>query len=210
MQTTLLTMLKGVFASTLMANEHVKDVSIADGNNAAAGNLIAGGNVLNAFSLLGDELDAFAGIALHSDLYWALEKQNEIEYLAPSEQNVAPIRTYKGKVLIVDDSLPKVAGGTSGFVYTTYLFGAGAIAYGEGVPTGEFGQNIAVEFDRDILAGVGYLTNRRHFIMHPKGLKWIGTIAGDTPADAELENAASWQRVFEKKNVRIAALKTNG
>lgn len=211
MQTTLLLMLKGIFASTTMAAEHVSDISIADGGNAASSNLISSGAVIGAFSLLGDRLDAFAGIAMHSDIYWELEKQNLIEYLAPSEQGATPIRTYRGKTVIVDDTMPKVAGGTSGFVYTTYLFGNGAIAFGEDpMPMGEFGQQIAVEYDRDILAGQGFLTNRRHFLMHCKGVKWQGTIAGDTPADSELETAGSWARVMERKNVPVAALRTNG
>jgi len=211
MQTTLLLMLKGIFASTAMANEHVKNISIPEGNAATANNLISSGAVIDTFSLLGDRLDAFAGMAMHSDIYWELEKQNLIEFIAPAEQGATPIRTYRGKTLIVDDTLPKVAGATSGFVYTTYLFGNGAIAYGEdAMPMGEFGQQIAVEYDRDILAGQGFLTNRRHFLMHLRGVKWQGTIAGDTPADAELQNGASWARVMEKRNVPVAALRSNG
>lgn len=211
MQATLLLMLKGIFASTTMAADHVKDISIADGDNAQSSNLISSGAVIETFSLLGDRLDAFAGMAMHSDIYWELEKQNLIEYLSPAEQGATPIRTYRGKTVIVDDTLPKVAGGTSGFVYSTYLFGQNAIAYGEDpMPMGAGGEQIAVEVDRDILAGQSYLTNRRHFIMHAKGVKWQGTISGDTPADGELEAGASWARVFEKKNVAIACLRTNG
>ena len=211
MQTTLLLMLKGIFASTTMANEHVRDISIVDGNAAAASNLISSGAVIDAFSLLGDRLDAFAGIAMHSDIYWELEKQNLIEFLAPAEQGATPIRTYRGKTVIVDDTMPKVAGATSGFVYTTYLFGNGAVAFGEDpMPMGEFNQQIAVEYDRDILAGQGFLTNRRHFLMHCKGVRWQGVVSGQTPSDAELETASSWVRVMERKNVPIACLKTNG
>lgn len=210
MQTTLLLILRGLFASTTMAAEHVEDKAIEDGANAATSNLISSNAALDAFKLLGDELDAFSGMAMHSDIYWELEKQDVIEYLAPSEQNATPIRTYKGKTVLVDDTMPKVAGATSGFKYTTYLFGPGAIAFGETRPMGEFGEDISVEVDRDILAGVGYLTNRRYFLMHPKGVRWQGTIAGDTPADGELEAAVSWARVYERKNVRLGALVTNG
>lgn len=108
MQTTLLYILEGVFKSTVMASEHARNLATEDGDNASAGNLISSGGVLDAFKLLGDRLDAFAGIAMHSDIYWELEKQDVIEYLAPSEQNAQPIRTYKGKVVIVDDGMPKV------------------------------------------------------------------------------------------------------
>ena len=210
MQTTLLLILKGVFGSTAMASEHVEDKAIEDGANASASNLISSNAALDAFKLMGDELDAFAGIAMHGDIFWELEKQDVIEYKAPSSQNETPIRTYKGKTVIVDDGLPKVAGATSGFKYTTYLFGPGSFCFGETTPLGEFGHDISVEVDRDILAGKGYLTNRRYFLMHPKGVKWIGTIAGDTPSDPELQANASWERVFERKNVRLGALLTNG
>ena len=39
--------------------------------------------------------------------------------------------TYQGKRIIVDDGCP-----VSGRVYTTYLFGAGAVAFGNGNPVG--------------------------------------------------------------------------
>ena len=55
-------------------------------------------------------------------------------------------------------------------VYTTYLFGQGAIAYGIGNPEG----HVATETDRDRKkgSGVNYLINRRCFIMHPRGIAW--------------------------------------
>lgn len=207
MQDTLISLLKGVFASTTMAAQHVLDRSIADGANAAATNLISSGASLDALKLLGDEVEAIQGMAVHSDIFYELEKQNQIEYLAPSEQNAAPIRTYKGKTLIVDDRLPKVAGGTSGFVYSTYLFGNGSIAFGEG----DIGADEAVKFDEDILAGEEYMAYRKQMIMHPVGVKWNGaTLAGDSPTNAELATANNWTRVYEKKNVRLLELKTNG
>lgn len=205
-QKRLISMLQGVFASTAMANEHVEDKSIADGNNAAATNLISSDAALDALKLLGDEVDAIVGMAMHSDIYYELEKQDVIEFEAVSEQ-VPDMRRYKGKFLIVDDNLPKVAGGTSGFVYSTYLFGEGAIAQGMGdMPVEE-----AVQTDRDVLAGEEYLVNREQCIMHPKGIKWLGaSVAGDTPTNAELAAAANWERTYEKKNVRLIELKTNG
>jgi hypothetical protein len=209
MQTSLIYTLTGVFASTTMAAEHVLDVSIEDGNNAAATNLISSDSAISTFALLGDELGAFTGMAMHSDVYWELVRQDVIDFEPTSEQ--APmIPSYKGKTVIVDNTLPKVAGSTSGFKYTTYLFGPGCFAFGEGTPLGEFGGDISVEVDRDILAGVGFLTSRRHFILHPKGVRWIGTISGDTPSDAEMQAAASYARVFEQRNVALAALITNG
>lgn len=204
MQTTLIQVLKGVFASTTMASEHVLDISIDDGNAAVASNLISSGATVNALKKLGDQLDAISAIAMHSDIYYELVKQDEIEFEQPSEQDTI-IQRYKGRAVIVDDAIPKVAGDTSGFVYSTYLFGMGAIAYGEGTPEEE-----AVETDRDILAGDSYLTNRRTFVIHPLGVKWQGTAAGASPTNAEFATAANWARVYSRKNVRLIELRTNG
>lgn len=205
MQATLIALLKGAFASTTMTSEHVLNLSIADGNNAAAGNLISSDATINALKKLGDALDAISAIAMHSDIYYALLKQDVIEFEQPSEQGMV-IQRYKGRAVIVDDGLPKVAGGTSGFIYSTYLFGNGAIAYGEG----EMAADEAVETDRDILAGDDYLTNRRHFIIHPQGVKWVGTATGASPSNAEFATGANWSRVYQKKNVHLIELKTNG
>lgn len=205
MQDTTISILKGAFASSTMTSEHVLNLAIADGNNAASGNLISSDATINAFKKLGDALDAISAIAMHSDIYYALLKQDVIEFEQPSEQGVV-IQRYKGRVVIVDDSLPKVAGGTSGFIYSTYLFGAGSLAYGEAA----LDADEAVETDRDILAGDDYLTNRRHFILHPQGVKWIGTASGASPTNAEFATGTNWSRVYQRKNVRLVCLLTNG
>lgn len=206
MQDALINTLKGVFASTTMLAEHVLNRSIAAGNDAAASNLISSNAALDVLKLLGDEIDGIVGMAVHSDIYYELLKQDVIEFLPASEQ-LPEMPTYKGKAVIVDDRMPKVAGGTSGFVYDTYLFGSGAIAYGEGTLEPEE----AVQVDRDILAGTELLANRRQYIMHPTGVAWqADTVAGDSPTNAELATAANWARVFERKNVKLLCLKTNG
>lgn len=206
MQDALISTLQGVFASTTMAAEHVLNLSIPDGNNAAASNLISSNAALDALKLLGDEIDAIVGMAVHSDIYYELLKQEVIDFVKPSE--VLPeLPTYKGKAVIVDDRMPRVAGGTSGSVYDTYLFGQDCVAYGEGT----LDPDEAVKMDEDILAGVELLAHRRQYIMHPLGVRWNGaSVAGDSPTNAELATAANWTRVYEKKNVKLLCLKTNG
>ena len=48
--------------------------------------------------------------------------------------------------------------------------------------------------------------------MHPRGVKWTGagTVASTSPTNTELQQAAAYLRVYEKKNVRLLELKTNG
>lgn len=201
-QKTLLASLKGIFATTL-SSTHVLDVSIATGNTAVAANKVGTDNVISAFDKLGDASADLTAMAMHSAVYHNLLKLDVIQFDQPSEQG-DPIQRYLGRRIIVDDSLPKVAAATNGFVYTTYLFGEGAIGYGEGTP------EEAVEMDRDILAGESYLVNRRHFLLHPKGVKYVGTPAGVSPTNTELETGANWSRVYQVKSVPVVALKTNG
>lgn len=84
--------------------------------------------------------------------------------------------------------------------YPIYLFGAGAIAYNERQDA------ISLETDRDIILGQDILTSRRVFTMHPRGIKWKGNAAGETPTNAELANGANWELVEDAKNVFITKL----
>jgi hypothetical protein len=69
---------------------------------------------------------------------------------------------------------------------------------------------VPVEVERQALKGMGqeYIVNRRQWVMHPRGVKWLGgTQAGVTPSNTELATATNWQRVYDPKIVRIVAFK---
>ena len=92
-------------------------------------------------------------------------------------------------------------------MYTTYLFGNGAVAMGNGSPVG----HVATETDRDKQTGAGidYLINRKAFILHPRGIAYTGAVREhvETPTRAELAMAANWKPVYESKQLRIVAIK---
>jgi len=88
-------------------------------------------------------------------------------------------------------------------IYTTYLFAKGSIGRGEGTPV----SLTPTETDRDSLAGEDILVNRRAFVLHPMGVKWVGNPAGVTPSNSELANGSNWERVYESKNIGLVALK---
>jgi len=205
-QGALISSLKGVFADNVAndSGDMVNDLAIEDGDNAAAGNLISGEAVIDTAGTLGDAADSLSAIAVHSVVFRNLQKQNLIDYVQPASADVR-IPTYLGHQVIIDDGMPRVAGGTSGYKYTSYLFGAGAVALGQGeapVPT---------ETDRDSLAGEDLLITRNHFLMHPRGIAFqAASVAGSSPTNTELEAAANWDRVYDRKNIRIAQLVTNG
>jgi hypothetical protein len=193
-QAVLLAILKGVFASSSMS-DHLLDVSGETGQDA----IISSSALIDALSLLGDAGGALTGIITHSAVMYDLAKKNILDPKigTPNSLNAPELNTYLGRRLIADDGAPAASG-----VYTTYLFGQGAIGYAEGslpVPT---------ETERKALAGNEYLVNRREFILHPRGVKWAASsISGVTPSNAELGAGANWNRIYEGKNVRIVALK---
>jgi len=168
-----------------------------------AGTKISPAAVIAAAGTLGDAFGKLTAIAMHSAVFQELQNQNVIVYEVPAGGDIK-IPTYLGYRVIVDDGMPVRAGTTDGLVYTSYLFGEGAVAYGQG------GAPVPSETDRDALAGEDYLITRSHFIMHPRGVEWLdGSVAGEAPTNAEALLAANWNRVYERKNIRVAALETN-
>lgn len=174
------------------ASSNVHDISAGVGDAA----VISGKATLDAKQKLGDNASKLTGIAMHSATYTKLQQDNLIIYLPTSDAKVQ-IPTYLGYRVIVDDSCPVADG-----VYTTYLFGQGAFALGNGsapVPT---------ETDRDSLAGEDILINRQHFILHPRGIKWTETaVAGKTPTFTEVATATNWSKVYDTKNIRLVIFK---
>lgn len=191
-QKLLIASLKGVFSSPSMES-NIHDISAeADGSFDAE-------TFIDATHKLGDAESRLTALAVHSTTYASMRKQDLIEFIRDSQNQDIP--TYMGKRVIVDDGMP-VEDGESGKVYTTYIFGDGAIGYGEG------GAPVPTETDRDSLQGDDILINRRHFILHPRGVKFTDAeVAGAAPTNTELSNADNWNRVYEPKNVRIVAFK---
>ena len=199
MQDVLISSLTGVFADNI-ANDS-SDMVVNKAVETIAGAVKLDGDLfIDGQATFGDAIGRVSGIAMHSDTYNHLKKTDNISFLRESKGDLE-IVTYRGLPVIVNDTLPKRAGTTSGYVYTTYLFGNGAFGYGQGqapVPT---------ETDRDSLAGEDILITRTHFLMHPRGIKFTSaSVAGEFPINIELQNATNWDRVYERKNCRIAAI----
>jgi hypothetical protein len=62
-------------------------------------------------------------------------------------------------------------------------------------------------------AGQTTLITRKHFLMHPRGVKFVpdGTavLDGLYPTDAELATATKWSQVYSDKNIKMVKLVTN-
>ena len=190
-QKTLISVLTGAMGSTGMTG-NVLNVST---ESEASDQLINGDTFLDASQKLGDAKDRLVAVAMHSAVETYLAKLNLIEYVRESDANPR-VPYYMNKRVIVDDGMPVSSG-----VYTTYLFGQGAVGRGEGEAP------VPVETDRDSLAGDDILINRRHFILHPRGIAFSGTPAGASPTNTELATTTNWTRKYENKNIRIVQFK---
>lgn len=207
MQKELINLLCGVFGSytegegqsattvTPLA-DHILDIS---GETGSAANISASA-FIDALQLLGDAQGQLTAVAMHSATKSYLKKCNLIT--TERDSNSVEFDTYQGRRVIVDDGCP-VANG----VYTTFLFGNGAIAYGNGSPVGFVQTETSRNPNKG--AGIDYLYNRKCFILHPRGIKWTDAVRAnvESPTRAELANAKNWQRVYEPKQIRIVAFK---
>ncbi len=194
-QAILLAKLGGVFGAATMAG-NVHDITNAAG---AAANFTAS-TFVDAVQRLGDAKEQLTGIMIHSATEASLAKQDLIATEKGSDGSVG-VKTFMGKRVIVDDGCPvDIAQGN----YTSYIFGPGAFALGNGNPVGF----VPTETARDSLAGEDFLINRKTLILHPRGVRWdpqAGVPAGVSPSNAELAIGANWTRVYENKAIRMVA-----
>lgn len=186
MQKTVISTLKGAFSGTDMTKK-VLDISALEGDNAK----INGQTFLDALQLMGDAKDSLTGTVMHSATETQLRKNGLIETMLDKDNT--PISTFMQRRVIVDDGCPFSAG-----AYTTYLFGDGAIGLGNGsAPT-------PTETDRDSLLGEDILINRKHYILHPRGVKFTNSaVTKASPTNTELETSENWSKVYEDKAIRM-------
>jgi hypothetical protein len=200
----------GVFASATMVTNSV-DIHQATGAATAANQLNAI-TFINAKQLLGDNSFKLTAIAMHSDVEASLRKLDLIDFI-PDSEGKTQITSFQGLRVIIDDSMP-VQTINSLLTYDTILFGQGAFAHAEDMAAamepipGGFGA-WGAEFGRNLLAGQDLFASRHRYFLHPRGVKWLGPMAGAAPTNAELADGTKWQKVYETKNVRLVKIRHN-
>ena len=205
MQKELIAILKGIFgtvpagtsgdpAAETRLESNILDISGLSGTKANW----SGSAFIDAEQKLGDAKAQLTGICMHSATEAYLKKL--IDTVQPS--NDVAFGTYQGKRVIIDDGCPVENG-----VYTTYLFGNGAVALGNGNPAGF----VPTEMDRAKRKGSGidYLINRKTMILHPRGIAWqnAAVVKTEGPSRVEVANPKNWKPVYEAKQIRIVAFK---
>jgi len=197
-QKILLAILRGIFGND--------NGTLADNMIDASDEAVSNSLMVDAIGKMGDNSNKLSGMLMHSAVQFDLAKKKllDVKPTEPGTGTAPEFNSFLGRTIVVDDGAPVedvVFGSETRKVYTTYLFGQGAIGYVEGSPT------VPVEVERQGTKSQEVLINRRQFIMHPKGVRWIGNAANTTPSNDELATIGNWQRVFEFKNIPIIALR---
>lgn len=200
---------RGVIADNVAndGGDMLHDISVAAGGTVGAANRVTADAIIDTVQTMGDHGELLSAIAMHSVIYRQLQKQNLIDFI-PDARGEVNIPVYQGKMVVVDDSLAGVTYDTSKIYYDTILFGAGEFRLGEGQP-----QNPSA-VDREEAAGNGggqdIIYSRRSDIIHPLGFQFTSaSVAGESATQSELATAANWNRVYFRKNVSLAVLRSN-
>jgi hypothetical protein len=163
--------------------------------------LLSPGAMIDAAGTMGDRLREVAGIAVHSDTYRKMLKNDLVEFVPDSQAR--PIAAYRALMVITDDLMPKDTD-----VYTTVLFTPGVIGWGMIAPRIAPGTEIENKPSAGNGGGQQILHSRVNLAVHPAGFAWDeASVADESPAIAELADALNWQRVTECKAVGLAFLR---
>lgn len=199
----------GILADNVTTNssDMLKSVATDASGAVTAAEIISADVVLDAKQTLGDHASSLRAIAVHSVVFTNLQKQNLIDYI-PNARGEVVIPTYLGYTVIVDDSMPAVAGDNR-ITYTSILFGSGAFVGASGRVT------TPSELERNPAAGNGggeeILFSRRSDLIHPLGFSFkSASVAGQSATLAELATGANWERVWDRKHIPLAFIQTNG
>ena len=172
---------------------------------------IGGERVIDALQTLGDHKDSITTIGIHSAIHARLQKQNLIQYVRDADNNIM-FPTYMGKRLIVDDSLPAIAG-SNRVTYTCVLFGGSVFGGADGRVTNP-SETLRVPNGGN---GGGYdvIFSRVNNVWHPYGFSFLsdtltgGAASARIASYADLKLAANWNRVWSRKNIPLAFIKVN-
>lgn len=191
----LIATLQGALGALAAESPAVNSYDISGMSGAAA--VIDGASFIDAAQMLGDAKGQIVAVGMHSAVEATLAKGGLIETVRDKDGEIQ-YNSFMGKRVIVDDALAPESGG----IYTTVLFGDGAIGYSEVTP------KRPSEVDRFALKNGGeeFLVTRRHWVLHPRGIKWdpqSGVPTKDTPSNTELADTDNWARVYESKNIRM-------
>lgn len=229
-QSLLVSTLRGIFGfSSVPGGAGVlgdvrNDVFLEAGAAPPATQCISPYAVADTIARLGELADTTlgGGILMHPLIRAALIKQDQISFTHFSQQSGTlltgqavsgvQLEYYKGYRVFVSNLLVR-AGAASGYVFDTYIFAPGCFAWGEKAQKdGTLIADVAaLAFYQDPRLNQAEVYDRSRFLLHPNGLRWIGTPAGQSAANSELGTAANWTLDYSTADrCGMVCLRSNG
>lgn len=206
LRTTFINVLNGLFAATTgplgvdATHPHKLNVGVTTGTKVPFSHIYA----LQAMNLLGDAMNDFDVLVMHSKVYTDLVAAKLTSFslgFNPENVKVDGMDTYLGKKIIITDDVPVDVGTPAYPIYTTYLAKKGCMYLGRQ-------QDLMTETDRDILAFEDVLSTSIHFVPHVKLVKW--NVTDTNPTNAALATSTNWLSVAnDHKFIGLVALATN-
>lgn len=225
-QTTLVAMLRGLFANAGAANAdgcltdvrlggETAEIFVETGNAATEANLMSPDVFIDTCALLGELEDTLinGALFLHPVVLARLKKLdvNGFKTTVMPSQLPFTIRTYRDIPIFTSTALRR-AGTTNGFVYDTYILAAGTIGFGEKPQVADMADlaSLSTFFDRDLNDDI--IWDRRRMSFGLDGTSFDASAIGASSAtDAELQTAAKWSLKYQTADrVGVASVRTNG
>ena len=199
-QDTLIAILDGVFsmsdtAGAAFVASHTYDITSVVNTEGDTGKMDA--TTLNTAmqKACGDNKGKFSLAIMHSAVATHLENMNLLTYLKYNDENGmqrdTSMATLNGRLVLVDDSMPVDTTGASP-VYTTYIFGDGAIEYTN------CGAKVPSEMARDAKTNGGQdtLYSRQRKCFAPYGISFTqANMTSLSPTNTELRDGDNWMLV---------------
>ena len=189
---------------------------IENGAAAGVGNLFTPDMFIDAAALMGELEDLLKEgcLLVHPNIKARLKKLDALNFKSVVMPSELPwtITTYRDIPIFTSASLVR-AGTGGGYVYDTYLIAKGMVAYGEKGQQGDTTDVASLQYWRDRDLNNELIWDRTRFILGVNGTKWVGNPANlnNGPTNAELQNPANWQLVFQTANrVGAVCIRTNG
>ena len=199
-QDTLLSIMKGVFAmksaeGLKFVSAHTYDITTAANSEGKTGLFDATTMNTAMQRACGDKKSKFTLAIMHSSVATNLENLKLLTYAKYNDGNGMErdiqIATVNGRLVLIDDAMPVNNDGEKP-VYTTYVFGDGAIEHTD------CGVKVPIEMARDAKTNGGqdtlYMRQRKCFA--PWGISFTKKfMASPSPTDEELEKGENWDIV---------------
>jgi hypothetical protein len=226
-QAYLLSTLKGAFGVPGTDNSSYALAALSIDAGGSGETDLSVSHVVRADLILGEDADKYGIMVVHPDVYAYLRIREMINYVDAAEapgitastiaagsitasnavpgdfsgafsQRGAMVPFFGSKRIIVSDDAPRT-GSAGSYKYSSYVFKPGAVGMGYQAP-------IRTEQDRDILTSGGEDVVKVQWdqCFHVLGTSYAGTAVGSSVTRTILETAASWTKVFDKKNIGVA------